>query len=135
MPGPAPPAVEAQYSTRIGVWQAAYNAYRTQHCKESGEQTRSNLTSSQQIGLKTLSRKVARMEVLVLQADKGRRFVVVDEPTYLAMAMDHVSKDSETTPEVCQQQPKGLIYHCQSPGQHPRHRQAPTRWSIQQMHG
>ena len=48
--------------------------------------------------MKTLGRKVAKLEVVVLQADKGKRFVVCDEATYLAMAMDHVSKDIETTP-------------------------------------
>ena len=35
----------------------------------------------------------------MLQADKGKKFVVVDEETYLLMADDHIAKDEVTGPE------------------------------------
>ena len=98
MPGPAPPAVEAEYSTRLGVWHSAFSEFKKTHCRENGDQVRSNLSAAQQLGLKSLGKRVAKLEIIVLQADKGRKFVVVDEPTYVSMAMDHVSKDVETSP-------------------------------------
>ena len=42
---------------------------------------------------------MAKLEAIVLQADKGKSFVVVDEMTYLAMAQDHVAKDIRTGPK------------------------------------
>ena len=99
MPGPSKAMVEAEYNTRVGVWEKAYHKYKSNHCKTDGTQLRGNLTVSQQIGLKTLAKKVSSLEVIILQADKGKRFVVVDQPTYLAMGQDHVAKDTVITPE------------------------------------
>ena len=73
-------------------------SYKRDHCKPDGTQLRSNLTVNQQIGLRTLTKKVAELEVIVIQADKGKKFVVVDQPTYLAMGLDHVSKAKEVSP-------------------------------------
>ena len=98
MPGPAPPKIEAEFSTRLSVWQKAFMSYRDKHCDEEGVQSMSNLSPNQMVGLKTLSRKVSKLEAIVLQADKGKQFVVVDQATYLQMAEDHISKDVRTTP-------------------------------------
>ena len=98
MPGPAPPGVEAEYNTRIRTWQATFLDFRKKEYKDNGDQLKMNLSVSQQMGLKSLGKKVAKVEIVVLQADKGKQFVVVDKYTYLAMAMDHVSKDVETSP-------------------------------------
>ena len=51
------------------------------------------------LGLKTLQGKVAKLECMVLEADKGKTFVVVDERTYRAMADDHISTDPVVTQE------------------------------------
>ena len=99
MPGPGRPQVEAEFSTRLGVWQAAFKAQKDKSCIKDGSQLRSNLSMEQQIGLQTLGKKVARLECIVMQADKGKGFVVCDEVTYRAMAQDHVGKDKETTKE------------------------------------
>ena len=97
MPGPAPAIVEAENNVRIKVWSDSFNSYRMRNCKVSGEQSKSNLTLSQQLGLKSITKKIAKLELLVLQADKGKRFVVVSEDVYRAMAHDHVGKDIPTT--------------------------------------
>ena len=99
MPGPAPPGVEAEHSTRLSMWQQTFMGYKSRHCGEDGSQHRSNLSATQLVGLKTLGRKVSKLEVIVLQADKGKRFVVVDQATYLSMAQDHISNDVPTTPQ------------------------------------
>ena len=93
MPGPSKPIVEAEYSMRSSVWQKEFLAYKSENCDPTGKQKTTNLNRSQEIGLKSLSRKIAKLELLVLEADKGKRFVIVDEATYIAMSEDHVSED------------------------------------------
>ena len=48
--------------------------------------------------MKTLAKKVAELDVIILKADKGKKFVVVDQATYLSTGQDHVSKDITTSP-------------------------------------
>ena len=90
MPGPDKPWVEAENTTRLGVWDKQFARYVLENCDKDGDQRALNLSRSQTIGLKSLSRKVARLEVVILEADKGKKFVVVDEGTYRAMALDHI---------------------------------------------
>ena len=99
MPGPGPPRVEAEFSTRLSSWQRAFMSFKETDCNPDGVQKRSNLSPTQLIAVKTLSKKVAKVEIIVLQADKGSKFVVVDEETYLTMAQDHVCKDKKTSPK------------------------------------
>ena len=98
MPGPAPPRVEAEYSARLSAWQRAFMSFKDRECRDDGTQMKSNLSVNQQIALKSLSKKVAKVEVIILQADKGKKFVVVDESTYLDMAHDHLSRDVQSNP-------------------------------------
>ena len=96
MPAPAPAQVEAEYNTRLHTWQKEFMIHRMSQCDENGALRANNLTVRQQLGLKSLTRKVARMELMVLEADKGKSFVVVDEATYLEMSKDHIDKDVPT---------------------------------------
>ena len=98
MPGPAKAAMEAMFNTRMGVWQGVHDRYKSKHCNESGEQTKSNLTPNQVLALKSLQRKVSRLELVVLEADKGGKFVVIDEAMYVTMAQDHLAKDTVPVP-------------------------------------
>ena len=82
MPPPGSALLEAERNTRVGAWRKAFSDYKASNCDEKGSQVKKNLTLDQQLGLKSLSRKVARMELLVLEADKGKQFVVVDEETF-----------------------------------------------------
>ena len=99
MPGPAPPSVEAALNTRMGVWQECYDRYKRKNCNKKGAQIKSNLTLGQEMAMKLLGKRVAKAEIAILEADKGKRFVVVDMDTYVSMAMDHTSKDVEVTRE------------------------------------
>ena len=103
MPGPAPPSVEAGHNTRMGVWQKVFSDYRKENCSKKGEQNISNLSLSHQLALKSLGKRVAKVEIVILEANKGKRFVVVDQPTYLAMANDHTHKDIEVSKEEIRQ--------------------------------
>ena len=72
MPGPAPPNVEAAHNTRVGLWQEAFAKVRKKLCDKAGRQRRRNLTSDQEVALKSLSKKVAKNEIFILEADKGK---------------------------------------------------------------
>ena len=72
---------------------------RKENCSKDGAQKKSNLSLGQQLAVKSLGKKIAKAEIMVLEADKCKRFVVVDEPTYIAMASDHTHKDIQVTRE------------------------------------
>ena len=93
MPAPGKPILEAEYNLRVSMWQREYEKYMTEECDDKGVQKQLNLTRSQAMVLKTLSRKVAKLEVIILEADKGKKFIAVDENTYLAMVNDHIMND------------------------------------------
>ena len=82
MPGPAPAHLEATYTTCMGVWQSVHDGYMKDTCKESGEQMELNLSPNQMLAMKSLKRKIAKMEVLVMKADKEGKFVCMDQATY-----------------------------------------------------
>ena len=100
MSAPASARMEAMYNTRAGVWDQEFGRYMRQECNSSGAQKRSNLTPGQQLALQRLKKKSDKLEVILLEADKGKRFVAVDEATYLAMSRDHIVKDKLVGPEV-----------------------------------
>ena len=105
MPGPAPVKVEASHTVRMGVWTDVFSRYRKTHCNEEGVPARSNLTVDQQLALKSLGKKIAKLELILMEADKGKRFVATDQATYLAMAADHTAKDRPVEEEelrMCQ---------------------------------
>ena len=93
MPGPAPPSVEAGHNTRLGIWNEVFAKVKMKLCDKEGRQKKRNLTLGQELALKSLDHKVAKVEIMILEADKGKEFVVVDEATYRAIASDHFSKD------------------------------------------
>ena len=99
MPPPAKPIIEAEYNTRNMLWLKEFNNFRQKFCDEEGNQTTSNLSLGQTLGLKSLSKKVSKLECIVLEADKGKTFVVVDEANYRAMAQDHVGGDEVVSQE------------------------------------
>ena len=99
MPAPESARAEAEHSTRMMVWNKDVSDYRDQNCKEDGTQNNCNLSRSQALGLKTLTKKINKLEVVVLEADKGKKFVLVDEETYRNMAQDHIGGDMVVSKE------------------------------------
>ena len=56
--------MESSHNVRMGVWAEAFNEYRRKNCDDKGTSTKKNLIVGQQIALKSLSRKIARLELL-----------------------------------------------------------------------
>ena len=99
MPGPSSAPVEAQYETRSAIWMSSFKRYYDTSCKKDGTQKTMNLSLSQQLALKSLGKKISKGELVILEADKGKRFVATDVNTYKLMAADHTSRDQEVGPE------------------------------------
>ena len=117
MPAPASARLEAMYNTRAGLWQQEHSRFMKAQCKEeTGAQKKSNLTTSQQLALARLKKKAAKLEIIVMEADRGKRFVVCDEETYLAMSHDHVGKDRVVGVEVVRRSQMEMSATAKSPG-------------------
>ena len=99
MPGPGPAPVEAEYETRYSVWMSDFRSYFKDNFNDKGRQKVTNLSIEQEMAVKSLGKKISRGEIVILKADKGKRFVATDLPTYKAMASDHTSIDKEVKPE------------------------------------
>ena len=63
MPGPGPPNAEAEFSTRLSSWQRAFLSFKETDCNPDGVQKRSNLSPTQLMAVKTISKKVAKVEI------------------------------------------------------------------------
>ena len=93
MPGPGPSNMEAKYNMRMDVWEQVFVKHMKSSCNDEGEQLVSNLSTNQALGQKAISKKMVMNELIVLEADKGKRFVVIKEHTYISMAWDHTAGD------------------------------------------
>ena len=99
MPGPAPAMTEAGHNTQVGIWQDVFGRIMKKICNKDGRQSKRNLMPGQEKALKSLGKRVSKAEIIIMEADKGKKFIVYDEPTYIAMATDHTSKDLKVSRE------------------------------------
>ena len=95
MPGPSTVLVEAVNNIRTGLWMREFLAFKEKECNSKGDQNNMNLTPGQLVALNNLEQRVNKTEIVVLQADKGKRVVVMDPETYLRMAEEHVVPTDE----------------------------------------
>ena len=125
LPKPLPPEEEAKLEMRRQTQQRIYDAYRRANCKNGGKQ-RSNLTDSEQSGLKSLMKRITAREIIVMKSDKSSRFIVTDEENYRAMGMAHTGKDRKVDRREINEIEKTLNAHCHAWGK---------MWNSGQDHG
>ena len=99
MPGPAQAPVEAEYETRSMVWMSRFMRYTKELCEYNSCQNTLNHNIGQELVVKSLGKKISKGKLVILEADKGKRFVVTDLKMYKSMAADHTSKDQGVGPE------------------------------------
>ena len=117
MPGPSGVVVEAENKVREDIWVGEYRKYMDEFCNVEGEQIHSNIPVSLRLALKGLQRKVAKKELVVCQADKGKKIVVMDTDMYLKMAEDHVVPERRGGTCGGQEVAKVAVSHCKDFGQ------------------
>ena len=59
------------------------------------EKQPSNITKSQQIGLKSLRKRVKDKSLIIMRTDKSNKFAVTTLENYLKMGEKHISTDRE----------------------------------------
>jgi hypothetical protein len=77
---------EAMLAVLRVEWNALFDSYLVEECGEGGEQLKSNLTSSEKRGLKSLRRRVKEGTLVVMQTDKSGKFAIMD----MAWPLGHI---------------------------------------------
>ena len=75
LPKPLPTNEEALLEIRRGIHSKIYSEYRQEHCTNEGEQ-QSNLSESQQRGLKSLKKRIQDGKLVVIKTDKSGKLCV-----------------------------------------------------------
>ena len=93
LPNPRPPQEEAILSARMGVWREVSSEYIAKECGKDGQQNVNNLTPQEQIGMNKLCKRAKAGEIIILQADKGNKFVVSSQESYERQGDTHTKMD------------------------------------------
>ena len=99
LPKPISAKEEAFLEVRNEGFRGIFNNHSKERCGKDGKQPL-NLTPSQQLGLKSLKKRIKDHKILVVPTDKSGRFAIVTPEAYEAMGRVHTDKDWEVGPEV-----------------------------------
>ena len=96
LPHPLPPNYEADIEMRRTVYKRLEGEYRRENCGDKGEQP-SNLTKSEENGLKRLKKRIKAKEIVVMRTEKSNKFAVATFEKYIELGTPHFGKDREIT--------------------------------------
>ena len=92
LPKPLPTNEETLIEMRRGIHAKIYKDYRRENCKKNGEQE-PNLTEQQQLGLKSLKKRIQEEDIIILKTDKSGKLCVASVEEYIRMGKEHAGKD------------------------------------------
>ena len=75
-----------------------FNKYQKRVCNEKGEQ-KSNISRTEQRGLRELRKRIKNHEILILKTDKSGKLTVITRDEYLKMGLEKCSNDERTDRE------------------------------------
>jgi hypothetical protein len=70
-----------------------HREWTAQNCNCKGDQ-KANLTKQEQAGLKSIQKRIAEGELVILPTDKSGRFAIMSMETYVAAGSVHVKDDT-----------------------------------------
>ena len=85
---------ESRLEVRKRAQKEMFEEYIRKNTTKNGEQ-RSNLTKTEQQGLKSLQKRIKNEEILIMKTDKSSKFVVTTPEEYVKMGEEHTKKDEE----------------------------------------
>ena len=91
---------EARLDVRMSKMREIFNQYKESECK-GGNKQMSNLTKSQEQGLRKLRKRIQNEELIVCPTDKSGNMAITSREAYLRMGDDHVRKDMEIGDAEC----------------------------------
>ena len=92
LPKPLNSEQEAAIELRKRTQKQIFKEYASKHSDKNGIQT-SNLTKEEEQGLKSLQKRIAGGELIVIKTDKSSKLAVTNQEEYLKMGLDHTAKD------------------------------------------
>ena len=79
-----------------------FEEFKLEKCNKKGEQ-KSNLTASEQRGLRKLRKRIANHEILVLKTDKSGKLAVINRDYYTKLGLDKCREDRRIDRESVRQ--------------------------------
>ena len=105
------PVEEAKMEVRRVTWAKIYNDFEQEMCDEDGIQE-SNLTREEEMGLKSLKKRVKDGELVICQTDKSGRFAVLTLEQYEEAGHKHTKGDKEVDLEFVNNNERMVNGHC-----------------------
>ena len=102
--------IEAKLQTLRTEAMEEFRSFLAKNCQKGGKQN-SNLTKSQELGLKSLKKRVKEGEIVVLPTDKSGNFAVMSRRTYEVAGLKHVSEDEVVGWDVIKEAQKEINGH------------------------
>ena len=95
LPGPRPAKEEAELMVRKDIWENTVRKYMHKKCKEDGEQIKSNLSSKERRGLRSLLKRAKAGEIVMNVTDKSSKLCINSFESFLNQGNKHVKEDRE----------------------------------------
>ena len=76
----------------------AFRDYKTKNCDRKGNQ-RTNLTSSEEQGLKSLQKRIQKGDIVALKTDKSGKMTICKMEDYIKMGLERTKNDKEISYE------------------------------------
>ena len=96
LPRPLSPEDEAVLKTRKRSQMEIFREYIAKNTNKKGD-LKSNLTDEENEGLKSLQKRIAKGDLIVMKTDKSGKFAITTQEKYLEMGQDHVKSDKKIT--------------------------------------
>ena len=93
LPKPLNPEQEAAIELRKTTQMQIFKKYVSKNTSKNGDQN-TNLTQEEQFGLKSLQKRIASGELIVIKTDKSSKLAVTNQEEYKKMGQDHTMKDN-----------------------------------------
>ena len=92
LPKPLNSEQEAAIELRKKTQMQIFKEYASKNTNKNGEQA-TNLTQEESIGLKSLQKRIASEELIVIRTDKSSKLAVTNQEEYKKMGLDHTAND------------------------------------------
>ena len=88
--------VESNFQTLRSILMTTFRTYTREYCDRKGKQ-KTNLSGSQEAGLKSLRKRINEGELLVVPTDKSGTFAAMSRTAYWEAGMVHTKNDKEVS--------------------------------------
>ena len=110
LPKPLSAEEESKIEVRKRTQKEIFEKFRKNNTNSKGEQ-KSNLTQSEQKGLRSLRKRIKEGSIVIMKTDKSGRFVVTTPEKYIEIGKEHTDKDKEISWDEVRKLEKNIHAH------------------------